>query len=79
MIEERLMKILRCPVGQAKLRQEKEALVCEKCGLSFPVREGIAVMLIHEATLPKGVKSVDELPCQKEKRGTEAQRHKGTK
>ena len=67
MIEEQLMKILRCPLGQAKLRQEKEALVCEKCGLSFPVREGIPVMLIHEATLPEGIKSVDELPCQKEK------------
>ena len=66
MIEEQLMKILRCPLGQSQLRQEKEALVCEKCGLSFPVREGIPVMLIHEATLPKGVKSVDELPCQKE-------------
>ena len=67
MIEERLMNILRCPLGQAKLRQEKESLVCEKCGLSFPVREGIPVMLIHEATLPEGVKSIDELPCQKEK------------
>ena len=68
MIEEQLMKILRCPLGQAKLRQEKEALVCEKCGLSFPVREGIPVMLIHEATLPTGIKSVGELPCQKEKK-----------
>ena len=67
MIDERLMKIIRCPVGQAKLRQEKEALVCEKCGISFPVREGIPVMLIHEATLPEGIESVDELPCQKDK------------
>ena len=67
MIEERLMKILRCPLGQAKLRQEKEALVCEKCGVKFPVREGIPVMLIHEATLPEGVKSVEDLPCQKDK------------
>ena len=76
MIEEQLMKILRCPLGQAQLRQEKEALVCEKCGLSFPVREGIPVMLIHEATLPEGVKSVDELPCQKEK--TERVHHEPT-
>ncbi|NIA07235.1 MAG: hypothetical protein GWP14_06310 [Actinobacteria bacterium] len=66
-MDERLMKIIRCPVGQAKLRQEKEALVCEKCGISFPVREGIPVMLIHEATLPEGIESVDELPCQKDK------------
>ena len=67
MIEERLMKILRCPLGYAKLRQEKDALVCEKCGVKVPVREGIPVMLIHEATLPEGIKSVEDLPCQKDK------------
>ena len=68
MIEERLMEILRCPLGKSKLRQEKDALVCERCGVSFPVREGIPVMLVHEATLPEGIKSVDELPCQKEEK-----------
>lgn len=66
MIEERLMEILRCPLGKSKLRQENDALVCERCGVSFPVREGIPVMLVHEATLPEGIKSTDQLPCQKE-------------
>ena len=66
MLEERLMKILRCPLGKAKLREEGNWLVCEKCGLRYPIREGIPVMLIHEATLPAGVKDVKELPCQKE-------------
>ena len=67
MAEERLMEILRCPLGKSKLRREKDFLVCERCGLKFPVREGIPVMLIHKATLPEGVTSIDELPCQKEK------------
>ena len=66
MVEERLMEILRCPLGKSKLRQEKDFLVCERCGVKFPVREGIPVMLIHEATLPASVKSIDQLPCQKE-------------
>ena len=66
MIEERLMEILRCPLGKSKLRQEKDSLVCERCGLKFPVREGIPVMLIHKASLPEGVKSIEQLPCQKE-------------
>ena len=66
MVEERLMEILRCPLGKSKLRQEKDFLVCEKCGVKFPVRAGIPVMLVHEATLPAGVSSIDELPCQKE-------------
>ena len=68
MVEERLMAILRCPLGKSKLRQEKDFLVCERCGLKFPVREGIPVMLIHEATLPEGIKNTNQLPCQKEKK-----------
>ncbi len=66
MVEERLLKILRCPLGKAKLREEGNWLVCEKCGIRYPIRDGIPVMLIHEATLPAGVKDVKELPCQKE-------------
>ncbi len=66
MVEERLLKILRCPLGKAKLREEGDWLVCEKCGVRYPIRDGIPVMLIHEATLPAGVKDVKELPCQKE-------------
>ncbi len=66
MVEERLLKILRCPLGKAKLREEGNWLVCEKCGVRYPIRDGIPVMLIHEATLPAGVKDVKELPCQKE-------------
>ena len=66
MVEERLLKILRCPLGKAELREEKDSLVCEKCGLRYPIRDGIPVMLVHEATLPAGVKDVEELPCQKE-------------
>ena len=65
MIEERLMEILRCPLGKEKLRQEEDFLVCERCGVKFPVRSGIPVMLIHEATMPEGIENVDQLPCQK--------------
>ena len=68
MVEERLFKILRCPLGKSKLRQEGDWLVCEKCGLRYPIREGIPVMLTHEATLPEGVKDVKDLPCKKEKK-----------
>ena len=66
MVEERLLKILRCPLGKAKLREEGNWLICEKCGVRYPIRDDIPVMLIHEATLPAGVKDVKELPCQKE-------------
>ena len=68
MVEERLLKILRCPLGKAKLREEGDWLICEKCGLRYPIRDGIPVMLTHEATLSQGVKELKELPCQKEKK-----------
>ena len=70
MVEERLMEILRCPLGKSKLREEKNSLVCERCGVRFPVRDGIPVMLIHEAKLPAGVKKVEDLPCQREGKKT---------
>ena len=69
MVEERLLEILRCPMGKSKLRQEGQSLVCEKCGVRFDVRDGIPVMLIHEATLPEGIEKVEDLPFQKEKQG----------
>ena len=68
MVEERLLKILRCPLGKAKLREDGDWLVCEKCGVRYPIRDGIPVMLMHEATLPEGVTKIEELPCQKEEK-----------
>ena len=67
MVEERLLEILRCPMGKSKLRQKEESLVCEKCGVRFDVRDGIPVMLINEATLPEGIEKVEDLPCQQKK------------
>lgn len=70
MINKELLKILRCPLGKAELRIEGETLVCSKCGLIFPVRGKIPVLLIDEARLPEGVKDISELKCQKEKNDT---------
>ena len=46
-----LLDILVCPACKAKVRQQGEALVCTQavCGLEYPVRDGIPVMLIDEA------------------------------
>ena len=50
-ISEKLLAILACPVCKGGLRylEEKPALVCDSCRLSFPVRDGIPVMLADEA------------------------------
>ena len=54
MIEPSLLEILACPKCHAPLREEADAtkLACTdpECGLVYPVRDGIPVLLIDEAT-----------------------------
>ena len=61
LIDPELLDILRCPLTRSRLRQEGESLVAEVGGLSYPVREGLPVMLVEEARLPAGVGSLAEL------------------
>jgi hypothetical protein len=55
-VDEELMQILACPScrGNVELRQEgdRELIVCTSCGLRYPVRDGIPVMLVDEAERP---------------------------
>ena len=60
LIDPTLLEMLRCPLTRSKLRQDGDFLVAETGGLKFPVRDGIAVMLLEEAVLPEGVASLDE-------------------
>lgn len=61
-----LLTVLRCPLTMSALRQEGDFLVAEIGGLRYPLRNGVPVMLIEEAKLPPGVKSLAEV---KEKAG----------
>ncbi len=51
-LDERLMEILVCPACRSSLdhKERRHVLVCAGCGLQFPVRDGIPVMLVDEAT-----------------------------
>jgi uncharacterized protein YbaR (Trm112 family) len=55
-VDKELMEILVCPNcrGQVELRTEGAAdwVVCLSCGLRYPVRDDIPVMLIDEAERP---------------------------
>ena len=46
-----LLDILACPACKAALRADEEAeeLVCTGCGLAYPVRDDIPVLLVDEA------------------------------
>lgn len=50
-LSDKLLAILVCPVckGGVQYHEDKPALVCDHCRLSFPVRDGIPVMLTDEA------------------------------
>jgi uncharacterized protein YbaR (Trm112 family) len=52
MIPQELMDILVCPACRGDLREEDPVLVCTECGLRYPVRDGIPIMLVEEATRP---------------------------
>jgi uncharacterized protein YbaR (Trm112 family) len=53
-----LLDILACPDCKAPLRADAEAnngegeLVCTGCGLAYPVRDDIPVLLVDEARKP---------------------------
>ena len=53
-----LLEILVCPLTRSKLRQEGQELIAEVGGLRYPIRDGIPIMLIDEAVLPKGITSL---------------------
>jgi uncharacterized protein YbaR (Trm112 family) len=46
-----LLEILACPVDHSPLRADEaaEELVCTGCGLAYPVRDDIPVLLADEA------------------------------
>lgn len=66
MIRPELLDMLRCPMDRGvRLEPADDGLVCERCRLGFPVRDGIPRMLVEEANLPPGCESLADLPCQK--------------
>ena len=49
MVDKKLLEILACPACKSDVRLEENKIVCMKCGLKFPIKDGIPVMLIEEA------------------------------
>lgn len=54
-LDPRLLEILACPdTHHAPLTYDEraETLTCTECGRVFPIRDGIPVLLLDEATAP---------------------------
>jgi uncharacterized protein len=56
MIDKQLLDVLACPKCKADVKVEGDKIVCQSalCGLRYPIRDGIPVMLIDEAEKPRG-------------------------
>jgi hypothetical protein len=54
MIDKELLDILACPKCKAPVKMQSERIICTnpECGLRYPIRDGIPVMLIDEAEKP---------------------------
>ena len=63
-IDPELLEILVCPLTRSKLHQEQNELVAEKGGLRYPIRDGIPILLVDEATLPEGIGSLEQFKQQ---------------
>lgn len=54
-IDPRLLEMLVCPACRGEIEPERDetGLECRRCGRVYPVRDGIPVMLVDEASPPK--------------------------
>ncbi|MDQ8707473.1 Trm112 family protein [Streptomyces sp. LHD-70] len=53
-LEAGLLEILACPACHAPLKEADAELLCtaDSCGLAYPVKDGIPVLLVDEARRP---------------------------
>lgn len=51
-IDPGLLAIIVCPDCHGDLSEQGEELVCASCGLAYPVRDDIPVLLVDEARKP---------------------------
>ena len=55
-VDPRLLEILLCPACHGPIRAlpEDTGLECATCGRVYPIRDGIPVLLVSEASPPRG-------------------------
>ena len=49
MIDKDLLSILACPACKSDVELREDKVICTQCGLKYPIRDGIPIMLVDEA------------------------------
>lgn len=54
-VNAQLIDLLVCPAchGRIDYKPRRHLIICTECGLHYPVRDDIPVMLVEEATRPE--------------------------
>jgi len=67
MIAEDFLDKLRCPLSPSEVRlvQVDDGLVCQRCRLTFPIKDGIPSLRVAAAVLPPDCACIEDLPCQR--------------
>ncbi|MGQ9524603.1 MAG: Trm112 family protein [Armatimonadota bacterium] len=59
-LDPKLLEILACPVCKTEVKLKQDRLVCVTCRRAYPVRDGIPIMLVDEATVEAEEEQVEE-------------------
>lgn len=49
MIDKEILEILCCPACRSDLEEADNFLVCQGCGLKYPVEDDIPILIVEEA------------------------------
>ncbi len=63
-MDSRLLDLLVCPICKGPLQYDRAAqeLLCPRDRLAFPIRDGIAVMLVEQARETQGAAAAADTP-----------------
>lgn len=67
-MDDAFLELLRCPLDPgrtATLSRDQQQLICSRCAVRFPVKQGLPVLVPVEGELPPGTREVSQLPCQR--------------
>ncbi len=67
-MDAQFLPYLRCPLDPrraATLKRDDQSMVCNRCSVTFPLKQGIPILDAAEGELPQPLRELSQLPCRK--------------